>query len=145
MNEQKKFSFVKPTLDTPFHIDFDWWKANDNNWQVFLQSFLCDEHKEVFNKITDDQKIDYIDPVTAEITQVDALQNTLITHCAQLPGFISENTPLVDAVFRAFLANGNQPHSPNQLSQKFPKSAITILQTVAALENRRGIRPYQPK
>jgi hypothetical protein len=29
-------SLIKPNLNTPFHIDFSWWKENDNNWRIFL-------------------------------------------------------------------------------------------------------------
>ena len=38
MSEVKKFSLIKPTLQTPFHIDFDWWRANDTNWHVALRA-----------------------------------------------------------------------------------------------------------
>ena len=34
----KRFSLVKPTLQTPFHIDFRWWKQNERDWHVFLRS-----------------------------------------------------------------------------------------------------------
>ena len=27
--EDKRFSLVKPTVNTPFHIDFEWWRQND--------------------------------------------------------------------------------------------------------------------
>jgi hypothetical protein len=34
------------------------------------------------------------------------------------PDFITDNTALVDAVFRVFLANGNRPMSPLELEQE---------------------------
>ena len=37
---KKKFSLVKPSIETPFHIDFEWWKETDSNWRVFLFDFL---------------------------------------------------------------------------------------------------------
>jgi hypothetical protein len=39
-------SLLKPSIKTPFHIDFDWWKQNESDWHVFLSSLLCPEHQE---------------------------------------------------------------------------------------------------
>ena len=44
----RRFSLIKPTLQTPFHIDFDWWQKNERDWHVYLRSLLCPEHQEVF-------------------------------------------------------------------------------------------------
>lgn len=48
MTEAKRFSLVKPTAETPFHIDFEWWKKNERDWHVYLRSLLCAEHREAF-------------------------------------------------------------------------------------------------
>ncbi|MCX7977357.1 MAG: hypothetical protein N2646_09820, partial [Bellilinea sp.] len=61
--------------------------------------------------------IDWVNPQTAEVTQVDGLQHTLMVHCAKLPGFLSQNTSLVNAVFRVFLSNGNSPLTPVELAE----------------------------
>src|SRR4030042_1975550 len=113
--ETKRFSLVKPSLQTQFHIDFDWWGQGDRDWRVFLQSLLCQEHQQTFAELPEDHMVDWIDPETAEVQQVDGLQHVLITHCARQPGFITEHTTLVDAVFRTFLANGNVPMTPAEL------------------------------
>jgi hypothetical protein len=111
MTEARKFSLIKPTLQTPFHIDFEWWRANDNNWHIALQSLLCSDHQEAYANLPEGQMIDWVDPETAEVRQLDGLQNTLINHCAKQPGFLDEHTALVDAIFRLLLANGNIPLS----------------------------------
>jgi len=41
-------SIVKPSLQTRFHIDFDWWRQNENDWHVHLRSLLCPEHEALF-------------------------------------------------------------------------------------------------
>lgn len=138
-----KFSLVKPTVQTPFRIDFEWWKTHDHNWRVYLYSFLCDEHQVVFEKIEDQSLIDWIDPETAEVHQVDGLQHTLMTHCAVQPGFVSATTTLVDAVFRTLLANGNKAMNPHDLSDATGKSADTILRTLSGPRVYQGIRPVQ--
>jgi hypothetical protein len=135
------FSLVKPSLDTPFHIDFQWWKENDNNWRVFLHSCLCEEHQTIINGINMDIQLDFIDPKTGEVTRIDALQHTLMTHCAIQEGFISSNTTLVDSVFRTFLTNSNQPLSPNELGEMINRPSLTILRTLTGQKVYSGIRP----
>ena len=68
MPDVKKFSLIKPTLQTPFHIDFEWWHSNDTNWHVGLQSLLCPEHQEAFAGLPEGQMIDWVDPETAGAT-----------------------------------------------------------------------------
>lgn len=135
------FSLVKPTKSTPFHIDFEWWKDHDNNWRVFLFSCLCQEHQEAFNNQSDDTMIDWVDPETAVIRQIDGLQSTLMTHCAKQDNFVTENTAMVDAIFRIFLANGNSPLNAEELSDRIGKPSETILRTLSGLTVYRGIRP----
>lgn len=141
MTDQKTFSFVKPSVATPYHIDFDWWKTHDANWRVFLFSCLCAEHQAHFEGQNSEYLIDWIDPETAEIHQVDGLQSTLMTHCARLDDFLTVQTALVDAIFRVFIANGNAPLNPIELSDKIKKPAETILRTLSGLQVYKGIRP----
>jgi hypothetical protein len=141
MNEVKRFSLVKPTIDTPLHIDFEWWKQHDNNWRVFLHSCLCAEHQASFSNLEENTLIDWIDPVTAEVTQVDGLQNILITHCAKQPDFLTNYTTLVDATFRLLLANGNSPMSSTELAGHIGRSAETIMRTLTGSIIYKGIRP----
>lgn len=136
-----KFSLVKPTIETPFKIDFEWWKTHDHNWRVYLFSFLCAEHQQVFENVGDQAWIDWIDPETAEVTQVDGLQHILMTHCALQPEFVNSTTTLVDAVFRVLLSNGNTPISPAELSDRVNKPADTILRTLSGPRVYQGIRP----
>ena len=140
MPEIKHFSLIKPTLDTPYHIDFEWWKSHDNNYRVFLASCLCTEHQIAFQKQPEDGMIDWVDPETAEIRSVDGLQSTLMTHCAKEPGFVTLNTAMVDAIFRVFLSNGNSPMSPQELSDRISKPAETILRTISGIQVYKGIR-----
>ena len=144
-NSTKKFSLIKPTVDTPFHIDFDWWMDTDTNWRVFLIGFLCDTHREAFEGQSDTAEMDAVDPDTAEITKVDALLFTLINHCAQSDDFLSGNQPLVGQVFRIFLSNGNKPLSPDQLAEMTGKPARTIMATIGGRRVNKGIRPVKAK
>lgn len=142
MPDGKKFSLLKPSLQTPFHIDFEWWRASDTNWHVALRSLLCSEHQEAYADLPEGQMIDWVDPDTAEVRKLDGIQNTLINHCAQQPGFLDEHTTLVDAIFRLLLVNGNLPMSVEELSLRLKRPAEMILKTIAGPRVYKGLRPF---
>jgi hypothetical protein len=142
MTEVRKFSLIKPTVQTPFHIDFDWWRDNDRNWHLALEGMLCPEHQTAFANLPEGQMIDWIDPQTAEVRRLDGVQNTLITHCARQEGFLDPHTALVEAVFRLLLANGNVPLSPEELGARLQRPADMILKTIAGPRVYKGLRPY---
>ena len=136
-----KSSLLKPGLDTPFHIDFEWWQENDRSWRVYLQSLLCEVHRESFAEEESGELLDVVDPSTAEVRTVDGLQHTVMTHCAHQPGFLTLHTSLVESIFRLLLANGNQPMTANELAQQLGRPAHTILRTIGGTRVYRGIRP----
>jgi hypothetical protein len=136
-------SLIKPSVKTPFHIDFDWWKQNERDWHVFLRSLLCTEHQEAFVDVEEGQMIDWVDEKTAEVRLVDGVQHALMSHCALQAGFTDERTALVEAVFRIFLVNGNAPMSPDDISKRLNRPADTILRTLTGPRIYRGLRPCQ--
>ncbi len=141
MVEVKRFSLVKPTLQTHFHIDFDWWQQNDRDWRVYLYNFLCPQHQEAFAELNVSDQVDWVDPETAEVQHVDGLRHVLITHCAKQSTFITQQTTLVDSVFRLFLANGNTPLTPEELSEQLGRDSYTILKTLSGTRVYKGLRP----
>lgn len=141
MTDTKRFSLVTPTVDTPFHIDFDWWSQNDQEWRVHLRSSLCAEHQESFADLNADDKVDWVDPETAEVQRVDGLQHVLISHCAKTEEFITERTSMTESIFRLFLANGNLHLTPRELGEKLNRPATTILRTISGVRVYKGVRP----
>ena len=131
---------VKPTLDTKFHIDYEWWDHEGQELRVYLLSHLSPEQRDFFTQHRETEETDWIDPVTAEVHQVDALQRAL-QEAARQPNFITAHTSLVDAVFRVFLANNNIPLTPVELSQHIERPTMTILRTLTGARIYRGIRP----
>jgi hypothetical protein len=139
--DSKPRSLIKPKLTSPFKIDFDWWMKNDRDWRVYLRSFLCEEHQQMFENIDSDEVIDWVDPKTAEVKQVDGLQHILISHCARENAFLNRNMALVDSVFRVFLSNGNEPLTPQELGDMLNRPPATILRTFSGIRVYKGIRP----
>jgi hypothetical protein len=134
---------VKPTLDTPFHIDHGWWERKGLDIGVEVRNHLCQEHRAIFSEHFDTEKIDWVDEKTGEVTQVDGLQHVLQIHCSKQPDYINENLSLVDAIFRVFLVNGNTPLTCKELSNIIGRPAERILHTLAGRQVYKGIRPAQ--
>ena len=138
----KPIRSLRPTLDTPFHIDYGWWNKGDRDLRVYLRSHLCAEHRELLADANlDGDLIDWLDPLTAEVKRVDALVLLMQAHCAQQPGFINEHSSIVDAAFRVFLTNDNQPLTPRELAERIDRDAETILRTIGGKQVYQGIRP----
>ena len=142
MAEVKRFSLVKPTVDTPFHIDFAWWKKNERDWHVYLRSLLCPEHQDAFANVEEGEMIDWVDPKTAEVKPVEGVQNALMTHCVRQPDFLTSQTALVEAVFRLLISNGNVPLTAEELGTKLNRPPEIILRTLASARVYKGIKPF---
>lgn len=133
--------YVKPTLDTKFHIDFDWWQQKGQNLRVHLYTQLCSECRAKYAD-SPPEEVDWVSLDTGEVRRVDILWDVIRTHCSQQPDYITEHTPLTAAVFRTFLANDNTPLTPSGLHQVLGrKSPALILRTIGGRQIYMGIRP----
>lgn len=133
---------VRPTLETKFYIDYDWWDRAERDLEVYLRSHLCPEHQEAFADLEVDDIVDYVDPETAEVTPVAGIQHALISHCARQLDYLTQQTSLVNAVFRVFLANSNTPLTPVELGERLGRPPRLILRTFSGRRVYKGIRPY---
>ena len=134
----------RPTLDTRFHIDTAWWAEQGRDIRVYLRDLLCNDCAGTLATLALDQLIDSVDPETAEVHQVDALWDSLLTCCTKEPGFIDEDMPIVDGVFRVFVSNGNTPLTIRELHDTIDqRPAEVLLRTLTAGEVYLGIRPYR--
>ena len=131
---------IKPTLDTKFHIDFSWWEKSSEDLRTYLLSHLLPEQRERLSQTEEDRAVDYIDPDTGEVQELDEL-GLAIQIAAEDENFINSHTSLVDSVFRVFLANGNLPMTPRELEEHTERSAQTILKTFGGKQIYKGIRP----
>ena len=137
---EKKPAYTKETIDTPLCIDFEYWKSKEQNWRSLLAGYLCEEHYSQFKEAGDSSEIiDVIDPETGEVQQKDILVDCLYSHCSKQNGFVPENGPLTDCIFRVLLSRDNQPLTSVELGEILNKNANTILKTVTS-RNYRGIK-----
>jgi hypothetical protein len=133
-------ALVRPTLDTKFHVDYHWWERTEEDLKIYLLSHLHPDQRERLSQTDLDEIVDYIDPDTAEVFQLDNLQ-LAIQLAAKEPEFINEQVSVVDSVFRVFLKNNNTPLSPLELSEEIGRPAETILKTFSGSRIYKGIRP----
>jgi hypothetical protein len=141
-SKPKPSAIIKPTLDTKFHIDYEWWERENNDLRSYMLTHLPSDLREKFNEGAEERVIDYIDPETAEVFQLDEL-GLAIQEAAKREDFINFQTSLVDSVFRVFLANSNTPRTPQELEEDTGREARTILKTFGGLRVYRGLRPIQ--
>lgn len=145
MTEAKKVApriTIRPTLETRYHIDYDWWDKADRDLDVYLRSHLCADHQEAFTQIDASAMVDSVHPETAEVARVVGIQHTLISHCALQPDYLTPQTTLINAVFRIFLANGNMPLTTVELGERLDRPPQMILRTLSGSRVYKGIRPY---
>jgi len=90
--------FVKPTLETKFHIDFSWWDREGRELRVDVLKHLRPESQAAFANYTGGEQVDAVDLETGEVRSVDRLQYLLRTQCKPPEEFLTEHTSLVDAV-----------------------------------------------
>jgi hypothetical protein len=135
---------LRPSIDTKFHIDFSWWEKQNKDIRVFMRELLCPESQEAAATAPDKQMVDMVDPETAEVTQVDALWEAIRACCSLKPGYIAEDTPILDSIFRVFIANGNQPLSISELHEHLDKKpADVILRLLTRGQVYMGIKPVE--
>jgi hypothetical protein len=132
---------LRPTLETKFQIDYDWWRRADRDVEVFLRDYLCPQHQQALAAGEEELAFDFVDPETAEVRRMGGMQQVLMSHCARQPGYLGPDNTMVDSVFRILLANGNSPVSSNELSQRLGRPAQTILRTLSGARVYKGIRP----
>lgn len=132
---------IKPSVETKFYIDYQWWEESRDDLQVYLLTHLSSEQQRTLERKDLAEVIDYVDPETGEVTQLDAL-GLAIRESAARDDFITGHIGLIDSVFRALLVNGNTPLSALELEAVTGRDAATILKTIGGLRIYRGIRPH---
>ena len=75
-------------------IDLDWYRQNNRSFLALAQGCLCPECGERLKE--------------GEISAAD-LVTTIRDCCSKTPDFITGKLPILETIFRLFLANGNQP------------------------------------
>lgn len=133
--------FVKPTLDTPYHIDYDWWAKSGYDLRVELLKHMCPEHHALYQQ-QGGEMVDWIDWETGEVRRVDGASYVIAKHCSQQPGYITQAGTLLEMIFRVFLSNGNQPLSAREISALVGQPPEQVLSVISQQgTKRKGLSP----
>jgi hypothetical protein len=84
-------------------IDFDWFPQNGRSFSALARERLCPACR---------QRLTATPPETAAGDLLEAISDC----CSKTAGFIHGGLPVLESVFRLFLANGNQPLDLEELS-----------------------------
>jgi hypothetical protein len=133
--------YIKPTLETKFHIDFDWWQKTKQALKIDLSSHACADVQEQYGD-QEQKTFDWIDPETGQVFNIDLMWYLVHTHCSQQPEFIDSRMPLTTAIFCLFVANDNTPLTPVEIYERLQKKTPDlILRTIGGRKVYKGIRP----
>ncbi len=83
-------------------IDLDWHQRNKRSFAALAKGYLCPKCRE---------------QLSGEVSAAELLAN-IKDCCAKTPGFINGQLPVLDSIFRLFLANGNQPLGVEELGKQ---------------------------
>lgn len=115
-------------------IDLDWLEEHNRSFLALAQGNLC-------SKCTKKRKGNEPMSPAELISRIEAC-------CGKASDFISEELPILESIFRLFLANGNKPLSPEELSKQLAKrlggdsrrTSVEILSRLLRDEHYYGIR-----
>ena len=98
----------KESIDTDqveprWFIDLDWYQQNSRSFLALAQGRLCPKCREQMK--------------VGEVSPADLLA-TIKDCCSKTPGFITGKLPILESIFRLFLANGNQPLNLEELGKQ---------------------------
>ncbi len=113
-------------------IDLDWHQQNSRSFFVLAQDCLCPKCQE---------------RLTGEISAADLL-TTIKDCCSKAPNFITGKLPILESIFRLFLANGNQPLDLEELGKQLSewrggdtyRTSAEILSRLLASDQYYGLR-----
>jgi len=84
-------------------IDLDWYQQNSRSFLALAQGRLCPKCRERLQE--------------GEISAADLLA-TIKDCCSKTPDFITARLPILERIFRLFLASGNQPLDVEELGKQ---------------------------
>ena len=64
---------IKPSLETKFFIDYDWWETSRDDLQIYLLTHLSEEQQQALANRDLQDVYDYVHPETGEVFALDAL------------------------------------------------------------------------
>jgi len=101
---------IEAVLDTDwaelrYFIDLSWYQENNRSFSAIAKSRMCPACQ---NRLTEER----------EGAEARDLLVAISDCCSNAQGFITSSLPILEAAFRLFLANGNQPLGLEEISEQ---------------------------
>jgi hypothetical protein len=120
-------------------IDPDWFEANNRSLLTLVRSSLCSKCRKRLNS-------------EEKWGSLDDLMTTIKECCSNEPDYITGELPIMESVFRLFLANGNQAVDLIELGRQLSerrgvdtyRTSVEILSCLLKNDEYYGIRPVEP-
>ncbi len=116
-------------------IDLDWLEQNNRSFLALAQGSLCLKCRE------------RLEGGKEEISAADLMAN-IEDCCSKVPGFITDKLPVLESLFRLFLANGNQPLDLEEIGKQLverrdddtQRTSVEVLSRLLGNERYYGLR-----
>ncbi len=141
-----------------YYIDQSWYDTNGISFRTAAQGRFCPECQKRVGSVAEesvpvvDQKAGRVVYETRQVSYGDNPIAVIRAHCSKERNYITPDTPVVESVFRMFLASGNQPatldHVRDSLSdwvsyRDRPHGyAPDLVKRLLEADRRYGIRPF---
>lgn len=120
-----------------WHIDRGWLEANNRSWFALVRGSMCPK---CLKRLDSGKQKSFDDILT-----------TVRDCCSNEPDFISGGLPIMESVFRLFLANGNEPLDLIELGRQLSerrgvdtyRTSVEMLSRLLKRDEYYGIRPVE--
>lgn len=149
----------EPTREAArFFIDTQWYEVNGRSFRAMAQGRFCPECQAKVGQVTEeriptvDRKSNRVVYETREVRYGDQPMAVIRNCCSKQRNYITPDTPVIEAVFRVFLANGNQPVTVERLREQLSDwislrdrphgYAPELLERLIRQDRRYGLREF---
>jgi hypothetical protein len=134
--EDKRENISTDQDEQRWFIDLDYFQSNNRSFVVLAEDRLCADCRKRLK-------------VAGGAISADLLFTTIRDCCSGAPDYITGELPILDSIFRIFLANGNQPLSLGELGQQLSdrrggdayRTSPEMLYRLLKRDQYYGIRP----
>ncbi|MBI4299872.1 MAG: hypothetical protein HY677_01960 [Chloroflexi bacterium] len=124
-----------------YKIDLQWYAENNRSFKAMAQSRMCRSCRGRLGTSVE-ESLPREDAKTGKVT----FETRVTTYggdplaiipncCSQKEDYITPNLPLVETIFRVFLANGNQPATPQEVTDRL-RHWLTIIRVTPEIAQR---------
>ncbi len=122
-------------IKTSWFIDLDWYQKNSRSFSILAQRCLCSKCRKGLGA----EEVEF---------PADELIRNIKDCCSHEPDYITSGLPVLESVFRLFLANGNQPLDLEELGEQlterrregFYRTSVEVLSRLLMSDQYYGLR-----